>query len=350
MTQGILVAYTSADNGTRNLPAGTAYYVSPNIRLALQSELAALQNPANWDIAPFAGWNGQVVVNQTYNLLVRVRNTDPKNERASLNLEGWVSDYTAGGVGPLTVIHQDPTQPPGMQGPPVSFTGFNLGPLPVANTANPADPASMLVLVSGQTWTPNANQITAKTNNGHVCVAVNVYADQPVGDPPTLDGERLPGGYLDPTCDRRYGQRNIQIVAVPAGHIVQINTMLFVPVTDRCPLNALAGIHRVELNVGKGGVLQPVPELLNAAGHLGIKQLRPPHGDPLAQVQIGYDGSNRGKQTAVSLEPGQRANLTVTVNAQKQRPGDAYAFDLITTDTATKQVFGAARAYVLVTG
>ncbi len=362
-TKGVLVAYSPADTGDRPLAPGTAYYVSPNVRLAAQADVSALKNPANWDIAPYAGWNGQVDINSTYNLLVRVRNTDTEQQRANLNLQGWVSDYTAGGVGPGSVIYQNPTAPPGMQGPPVTFTGFNGSLLPIANPANPNDPANMLVLVSEQTWTPNANQMTV--NGGHVCVAVNVYAEQTTGDTSTpADGQVLLSSFLDPSCDRRYGQRNIQLVAVPTGHIVHMRTMLFVPVTDRCPLNALVGIRRVELGVEKGGVLQPVPELVNAAGQLGMEVLRPPQGDPLADVQIGHDGSHgededrdrdgdgdRDRDNAkVSLKPGQRTNLTVTLNAQKQRPGDAYAFDLITTDTATKQVFGAARAYVLVTG
>jgi hypothetical protein len=354
-SKGLLIAYSSADDGHRALAPGTAYWESPNIRLALTTEVPALKDPANWDIAPYAGWNGQVDVNSTYTLMVRVRNTDTVNELARINLQGWVSNYTAGGVGPGSVIFQDPTMPAGMQGPPVSFTGVNLGTLPAANPADPNDYASMLVVVSGQTWTPNTNQITV--NGGHVCVAVNVYAEQTTGETSTPgDGQGLLSSFLDPSCDRRYGQRNIQIVVVPAGHIVRMATELFVPVTDRCPLNALVGIRRVELGVEKGGVLQPVPELVNAAGQQGIEVLRPPQGDPLAHVQIGHDGSygedeDRDKDRAkVSLKPGQRTNLTVTLNAQKQRPGDAYAFDLITTDTATKQVFGAARAYVLVTG
>lgn len=352
-SKGLLIAYSPADDGHRALAPGTAYWESPNIRLALATEVDALKVPANWDKAPYAGWNGQVDVNSTYTLMVRVRNTDTVNKLASINLQGWVSNYTVGVVGPGSVIFQNPTLPPGMQGPPVSFTGVNLGTLPAANPADPNDPASMLVVIGNPPWTPNANQITV--NGGHVCVAVNVYADATPGDQGTLaDGNNLIGNSIDPSCDRRYGQRNIQIVAVPAGHIVRMPTELFVPVTDRCPLNALVGIRRVELGVEKGGVLQPVPELVNAAGQQGIEVLRPPQGDPLAHVQIGHDGS-RGEdedrdKAKVSLMPGQRTNLTVTLNAQKQRPGDAYAFDLITTDTATKQVFGAARAYVLVTG
>ena len=343
-TPGILVAYGAADTGARPLDPSIPYWESPNIRLALQTDIPALKDPAKWDMAPFAGWNGQVVVGSTYNLLVRIRNTDAE-QRASLNFQGWVSDYTHGGVGPGSQIYADPTQPAGMQGAPVTFTEFDLTDLlGVANPENPADPASMLVLVSEETWTPNAKQITV--NGGHVCVAVNVWAEAgTAGDASTpADGQSLTSSFLDPTCDRRYGQRNIQIVLVPSGHIVQIHTMLLVPLTDRCPLHALTGIRRVELNVEK-----PAPELVNAARHQGIKQLLPPQGDPLAGVQIGYAGSSPGSQATISLQPGQRENLTVTLNAQKQRPGAAYAFDVMSTDTATKRQFGAARVFVLVT-
>jgi hypothetical protein len=49
------------------------------------------------------------------------------------------------------------------------------------------------------------------------------------------------------------------------------------------------------------------------------------------------------------LEPGERADFTVRLDpAEEQKPGDAYAFDVITADAVTGQPFGAARVYALV--
>jgi hypothetical protein len=364
-TTGVLVAWDPSDTGVRPLAANTPFWGSPNIRLALPADLAALSNPANWDIAPYAGWNGQVDTGSTYNLLVRLRNTDTNQQRASLNLQGWVSDYTAGGVGPGSAIRQDPAQPAGPTNPPVSFTGFKPGPLPTPNPANANDPTHMLVLQSNEQWTVNAAQ--AAVNGGHVCVAVNVYAEATTGDGGTgtpADGGVLVGNFLDPNCDRMYGQRNIQIVTVTPGRPMRVPVMLLVPATDRCPLHAAVGIHRVVLKEAPGGVLEHVPEFALAASNQALTQLRRPDGDPLARVWVDRDGredrnhdrngdgdhddDHDGKHLRVNLEPGERTNVTVTVDARNHRPGDAYALDVITTDTATNRTFGAARIYVLV--
>lgn len=370
-TKGILIAYDSTDTGDRPLAANIPFYITPNIRLAQQADIPALSNPANWDTAQYAGWNGQVDTGSAYSLLVRVRNTDT-TPRASLNLQGWVSDYTAGGVGPGSAILNDPTQAAGPGNPAVSFTGFNNGPLAAANPANPNDPASMLVLVSdSQPWTPNAKQLTV--NGGHVCVAVNVYADETTADYETpADGQPLVSSFLDPACDRMYGQRNIQIVAVQQGRQVQVPLMLVVPATDRCPLNAAVAIRPVELKTGPGGVLPNVPELGHLASTHAIEALRPPGGDPLGHVRLGGDGDGHGHgdgdgdgdgnhngqhhgdgdghSRKIHLEPGQRTNFMLTLDARNHRPGDAYAVDVLTTDTATNRLFGAARVYALVTG
>jgi hypothetical protein len=349
---GLLVAYAPTDNGERPLAANVAYWVSPNIRLALQGDVANLMDPAAWDSAQYANWNGQVDVGSTYTLMVRVSNTDTNAQRASLNLQGWVSDYTIGGVGPQSVILEDPAQPESGSNPPTQFTGFNLGPLGIPNANDPY--SNMLVLYSPtqQAWTVNPDQHSV--NGGHVCVAVNVWADATGNGTSTpVDGQIVGAGFIDPTCDRMYGQRNIQIVPVQQGQHVQIPAMLHVPVTDRCPLHAAIAIRPVELKVGQGGVLQDVPELSRAARDHAMTQLRQPEADPLQRVWCGPNGPGDGDHDRgplrVNLEPGERTDVTVNLDTQNQRPGDAYALDLITTDTATGRLFGAARMFVLVT-
>jgi hypothetical protein len=275
-----------------------------------------------------------------------------------------VSDYTAGGVGPGSALRQDPTQPAGPQNPAVAFTGFNAGPLK-ASAGDPNDPANMLVLVTDELWTPSAKQLAV--NNGHVCVAVNAYGSIS-GVVPSPAGGPLTDPFLDPACGRTFGQRNIQIVAVPEGNHIVTPMIMLVPATDRCPLRGVIATRAVQLPAGPDGVLRNVPELAQAASEHGIQTLRRPERDPLQHVKIGngdghHDDDNdddhhgdhhphhngNGNGFGVNLEPGERANLKVTVDAQHQRPGDAYAVDLLTTDAPTKQLFGAARIYVLVT-
>jgi hypothetical protein len=87
-TKGILIAYQPTDTGDRPLAAGTAYWESPNIRLALAAEVGPLRDhPENWD-PPHAPFNGQVTVGSSYALLVRIRNTDQDQARTFLHLEG----------------------------------------------------------------------------------------------------------------------------------------------------------------------------------------------------------------------------------------------------------------------
>ena len=351
-TTGILIAYDPTDTGNRPFGTNIAYWATPNIRMALATDVPALMSPAAWDNPPYANWNGQVEVGSTYQMMVRVRNTDPSSPRDNLQLQGWVADYTMGGVGPTSALGQNGPNP-GPGNPELSFTGFNAGPLAAANPANPNDPASMLVLHSEESWTVTSG--VAAVNGGHVCTGANVYT---MGDGSTpADGQQFfgvnPDLFLDPSCDRMYGQRNVQIVQVAQGQHVQIPAVLFLPTMARRPLQAAVAIRPVALKEGQGGVLQDVPELSRAARDLAITQLQRPEGDPLRDVWWGPDRLPNGDPDPgllkVTVEPGRRMELKVNLGAQNHRPGDAYALDLVTTDTATGRLFGGARVYVLVT-
>lgn len=115
-SHGILVAWQDQppDDGVRPLPTSDAYWTSPNIRLAAPNDVAGFTDPgnANWD----SPWDGHVNVGTAYTLLVRVRNTDSTVRAAPLHLNGWVSDYTAGGVGPASAILDS-------SGNPIQFVG-----------------------------------------------------------------------------------------------------------------------------------------------------------------------------------------------------------------------------------
>lgn len=114
----------------------------------------------------------------------------------------------------------------------------------------------MFVLVSNELWTPTGTELAI--NGGHVCAAVNVWADATAGEIPTpVDGQSLFNSFLDPSCDRKYGQRNLMIVPKPPGLRLRENIMLMVPATDRCPLRAEVATRRVMLEEGRDGVLEP---------------------------------------------------------------------------------------------
>jgi hypothetical protein len=362
-TKGLLIGYAdpATDNGDRPLPGGAAFWVSPNIRLATSAEVATLVNPATWETT---AWDGTVTTGTAYSLLIRLRNTDATVERHNLNLEGWVADYTAGGVGPGSAILQDPTQPPGPTNPVVSFNGFNFGPLPAGDPANPGDPTLMRVLISNQQWTPTDAQTTV--NGGHVCVAVNVFAEADSGatggggDGVILaaavatpqDGERLLGAFIDPIGDRKHGQRNIMIVARVAGTTETRTVMVQVPATDRCPLVAEVTLRPV-IFAGGEATLGRVPELADAArAHTGGRLALP--GYPLPQCAGMSDGHHDHDRDhdkmRVKLDPGERADLTLKFKpAKDERPGDVQTFDVLTQDTVNHQLVGAARVFVLVT-
>jgi hypothetical protein len=105
----------------------------------------------------------------------------------------------------------------------------------------------------------------------------------------------------------------------------------------------------VELDEDRDGALRRVHELDRAAGLQSISRMCRPGGDPLSQLQFDHRGSCHRDRMRLDLEPGERADFTVRLDpAEEQKPGDAYAFDVITADAVTGQPFGAARVYVLV--
>ncbi|MFE5923665.1 hypothetical protein [Streptomyces sp. NPDC056468] len=335
-TPGLLLAYGPGDTGGRPTPPGVPFWVSPEIRLATLADAPGLiADPAGWEARP---WNRRAEVGTDYYVLVRVRNTDPERERHFLNFHAWVCDYTLGRVGPAT------STLPGIQ---QGFTGLSTATLPPH--ANLADPQPMQVIQSSGLWTPTEEQ-RAK-NGGHFCLGVVVWAEADTGSTPSTpqDGFDQPGGYLDPTCDRRHGQGNMTIVPKPVGIRADLPIMLMVPVTDRCPLQARITLRPVKLDDGTGR-LQRVPELEQAAEEHGIPYLTLPEGTPFDRVGIGRDAESAGRTLTARLDPGDRLDLNLAFDGWPQeKPGDVYAVDVLTTDTVAKQRYGAARTYVLVT-
>ncbi|MGW6058044.1 hypothetical protein [Streptomyces sp. NPDC055189] len=332
-TPGLFVAYGANDTGVRPAPAGTPLWLSPDIRLASQKEAPDLiTHPDDWDINP---WIAQVEVGTEYYFLVRVRNNDPERQRHFLNFQAWVCDFTLGGIGPASKVSGE-------------FQGYSTVPLPAHS--NPNAPRPMVVMNSSSLWKPTAEDLAR--NQGHHCVGVVAWAEaDTVATPPTpTDGRDLVGSYIDPSCDRRHAQRNLSVIPKSVGIRGDLPIMLMVPVTDRCPLQAQITLRPVDLSDGAGRP-QPVPELIRAAHEHGLDQLYLPDGAPFEYVGIGRAGGNsHEKDLHTKLKPGGRLDMQFTLDpSPEEKPGDVYAFDAVTTDTATRQRSGAARVYVLVT-
>jgi hypothetical protein len=376
-TKGIVVGFADAatDNGDRPVPPGTAIWASPNVRLATGTDLDTLRNnPASWETIP---WDGTVAVDTNYTLLVRLRNSDAV-ERHNLNMQAWVADFTAGGVGPASAILHDPSQPASDTNTVVSFSAFGglNTVLPAIDPANPGDPTKMVVLHSNEIWKPNATQIAV--NGGHVCVAVNTFAEADDGSgegggdgggdggdgggdggggvillagvATPQDGEPLVNGFISPTDDRKQAQRNIMIVLRAAGTTETRTVMIQVPAADRCPLMAEVTVKPVKF--GDEGALGRVPELVDAArrhtgGHMGMP------GYPTQECMgVGRrgEGHHHNEKLRIKLDPGERVDLELKFRPAKgEKAGDVHTFDVLTEDLANHKLFGAARVFVMVT-
>ncbi|MGV9675519.1 hypothetical protein ACWDSJ_09595 [Nocardia sp. NPDC003482] len=349
----LVVSYVGGDQGTgRPLPQGTAVWASPNIRLATEGEKDALLDPAYWD-RPEAAWDGRVFVDTKYYLLVRVLNrgdfaTEPHDVPMPLHgisMEGWVSDFTAGYIGPASQI--DPPPNPDINGD-TAFSG-------IRNVV--LEPNAQTVVASDGFWRPQAGDIN-HYNGGHVCVGVNVFSaggDVIGGGGGVIhvaqadatypaDGKKMRARpittQLNVVGDTHHGQRNIMITPKPVNATLVRQVLVEVPADDRCPLEAEVALRPVALQTD-GGDAQRV------AAAVGLERYHCPT-DPLDNVGIDDDG-DPSHEVGIFLKPGERRWLTITVApAENERPGDIYAFDIVTTEEGTERLYGAARMYVAV--
>ncbi|MCM6771963.1 hypothetical protein NDR87_03280 [Nocardia sp. CDC159] len=349
----LVVPHVAGDQGSgRPLPQNTAVWASPNIRLVTRTDKPKYMNVAEWD-RDENKWDGVVHVGTAYFLLVRVFNrgdfaTEPRGERTALkgiSMEGWVSNFAAGPIGPVSQI--DP--PPDPEHGDTAFSGSFAGVL---------EPGSEVVVASDGFWVPQTGDVE-KYNDGHVCVGVNVYSrgGDPIGggsgevhlldaaETYPADGKALLArpvtNKLDLLSDTHHGQRNISIDSKPLGQRLVRKVLVEVPATDRCPLEAEVALRPVALRTGSA-------EAAGIATALGLNDHECPP-DPLENVSID-DCGEPSHEVGVYLQPGEKRWLTITVEpGEREKPGDIYAFDIITTEESNDKLYGAARMYVAVT-
>lgn len=352
-TKGLIVGLAPAatDTGDRPIPKDAqgnytfAFWVSPNIRLVPVDQVTTWQDPAHWN-------GNDLTVEQVdtitqYKLMVRLRNSGTRTLKR-LTMQGWVSSLNAAGPGPDFAILADPDQPFDPQrNPQISFTtdlSMSASEVKPQDPANPDNPANMAVLVSKETWQPNAKQLAR--NGGHVCLILNVYAQATPGEEGSGtpgDGDAFIGTYIQPYCDRRQGQRNLNIIARPAGTTATRTVMVGVPRTDRCPLEAEVALKQLVVQQGAA-------DLVTLAAKAGLPEHHcPPEDTPFDAVTID-DNGDPSHELGIVLQPGQQRDVVVTVAPyDNEKPGDVYAFDLVTTTESDHSIYGAARFYVMVT-
>ncbi|MFI6041870.1 hypothetical protein ACIA8C_09560 [Nocardia sp. NPDC051321] len=350
----------AVDNGDRPIaknPDGNltyAFWISPNMRLVPANEIidpaTGKEVPDKWLKASY--WNNKDLTTQQvdtltdYRLVLRVRNTDVNSSRFNLKMEACVSDLNASAPGMDYAILQDPESTTNKKK--VSFTLDLLhgnSEVPSYDPANPDDPSKMAVLVGKEIWRPRESQL--KYNNGHVCLVANVWDEGYSGGERQLLASEPDGGqsgaYILPFCDRRHGQRNLNIVVRKVGATETRNVLVAVPASDRCPLEGEVALKAVELQQGE-------PQLAGLATSLGLNDHHcPPHKDPMEGVTID-DHGDPSHELGICLQPGEKIRVPLTVAPYDgEKPGDVYAFDMITKEESNNSVYGATRFYVMVT-
>ncbi len=163
---------STADDGTRPLADGTAYWESPDLFI-------------NGGIDP-----GTAKVGADNHIMANVHN-ETQAPISNINLEVWVCDYTMG-INPSSALAS--SNPGG-----APMTGFASGPIPAGGN----------LVVDCGIWHPVPAD--ASLNGGHVCIAGNCYGDG--------DGAPFSGSDFKFLCDCHHGQHNIAVVQLAMNKI-----------------------------------------------------------------------------------------------------------------------------------
>jgi hypothetical protein len=338
MAGNLYIKYDASDNGGRPIPAGAAFWVTPSIWLT---------DAAGTSLAEAQVGHVNVIHAQVSSL-----SADP---RSGARVQMWVSDYTAGFIGPDS----------GRQS-----SGGTLGRLGgVAGSVTSTVPG-----VATVDWTPvDADLINGPDPlHGHLCVAANVFAD---GVPP--EGARLFGGRLDVPKNQHHAQRNITLVKTQG-----ITRAIPFRVRNPGPEPAefvLAGVE-LEGDAAMGPLEQeqllmdrcvdlvggaPAPDLVPAkcqteprertwlaeGGQLVLRGL--PDLVPLRPAKerakfLIHTEETADQRVALVIRPGEEVPVVLTVEGT-QAIGEVHAIDVFQEDTADGLVVGGGRVVVVET-
>ncbi|MEV4559232.1 hypothetical protein AB0K51_19895 [Kitasatospora sp. NPDC049285] len=173
----LYVKYKSDDDGKSAIPPGSTPWAS--------SEIWLTDANGNTQTSPTDPNTPAAYIGANY-IHVTVNSTNP-TPYTGVQVQAWVCDYTAGGVGPAS-------SRPSTNGTSGVRTQIDD---PLSSTQS---------RVAHLTW--NALSGDETKNGGHLCIAVNCYYE---GQPAPDGAERL-GGFLDVFNDRHYAQRNIAVL------------------------------------------------------------------------------------------------------------------------------------------
>ncbi|GAA4878692.1 hypothetical protein [Actinomycetospora straminea] len=177
MTNDLFIKVNAADDGARPLPPDTATWTSPSIWLTNQ----------RGDGIPSA------VVGQVNVVNVQVDSISP-DPKTNVKVQVWVCDYTAGGVGPDSVLIS-------------GSAGGSTGKIGTTMTAVAAGAPG----IARVEWTPDTADLinTGDPNSGHVCAGANVFVQ---GAAP--EGSLKSSGFVDVVNNQHHAQRNLTVIRI----------------------------------------------------------------------------------------------------------------------------------------
>ena len=293
----LLIRRDGPDKGMREINPCTNYWSSPDI----------------WVEGGVS--NTQAKVGVPHKVKVRVKNIGP-TDVGDVYVDVWLCDYTAG---PLPAGQLPP--------PPGTLTGS------VAALAANAE----AVITCAPPWTPTSAQ--ADTNDGHLCLAANAWAELPQFD----GGPLLPGRTLQVCCDSHHAQCNIAIVAAPIDDEAETDMHLMAP--DDAP------VMRMLLNItpvsGKVGFGLAEKRVLRSHEKFGKRKVSLSRRKPR---NFFFEGKGIEPTTEAELEVDNKRGTWVRFHVgvdSNQTSGALQLFNITTRDPATGDSIGGARLMVL---
>jgi hypothetical protein len=340
MAGDLYIQYDLSDTGSRPIPPGARFYLSPSIWLTDQAGTSLTEAKV-----------GEV---NLVHVQVNSLNPDP---RLNVVVQVWVCDYTGGYIGPDAARASSGGVGPGLTGG-----------VPTIVTAE--SPGVAVV-----PWTPTEDDLINQPDptRGHVCIGANVYNE--LTAPP--EGARLCSGRLDVPNDQHHAWKNITVVKTQ-GTTVTIPFRVVNPGPE--PAEFVLGAFEVERDAAMGPLEQehllmdrcvdlvgggPPPDPVPAAclreprertrlaegGQLVLRCLPDPV--PLRPARrrakaVLVTQESADQRVPLLVRPGQQVPVVLTVQGGGEL-GEVHTVDVVQEDTTNGLVVGGGRVVVVQT-
>jgi hypothetical protein len=296
----LYIRYSDTDNGDRDIPAGSTYWLSPAVEI-------------------INGFDAGTAVAEDPDQAVRVRvGNRGGNTRTDVTVQVYATDW--GTTNPWLQTLGGGAGTPG-------------GPFTVVGNAKVQNGNEGIIDIG---WTPAPAELGG-ADEKHVCLFANVH--RPGDGAPQSN----PPAFAVPT-NQHHAQRNIKLTAAPT-----LASMAFG--LHAANLGDDTEVFLLEVRPVKRGRLAPFENRhLRSARWLGAVQERvgerlaaqPPAKRPLLE----FDG-RKGEELKVELEAGQQIPVTVRAGKAPRDPG-LHRFDIVQRSARTGDVVGGARLIVAV--